>query len=280
MNNKLQSFERNVYSQTGEDGVLEQICKIIGVTQDWCVEFGAWDGKHLSNTYKLMEEGWSGVFIEGSERRYQDLVQTYKDNKKAYPVCAFVNFAGENNLDSLLAKTPIPKDFALLGIDIDGNDYHIWESLTVYKPKVVVIEFNPTIPPHVEFVQPKDMSVNQGNSLKSLVILGKQKGYELVTTTLLNAFFVKKEFFPLFEIADNSPETLFRDRKYLMDVFQLYDGTIMFTGRKKIFWHNVSIKPSFQVVPKIFRVFPSVMSPAKYFFFRVWRKIREYRFLK
>lgn len=280
MNKSLQSFEKNIHSQAGEDGVLEHIFEVIGVSKDWCVEFGAWDGKHLSNTYKLMQEGWSGVFIEGSKKRYQDLIETYKGNSKAYPVCAFVNFEGENNLDNILVKTPIPKDFALLGIDIDGNDYHIWNSLSIYKPKVVVIEYNPAIPPHIEFIQKKDMGVNQGNSLKSLVVLGKEKGYELVTTTLLNAFFVKKEYFSLFEISDNSPETLFRDRRYLMEVFPLYDGTLVFTGRKKVFWHNVSIKHTFQVIPRIFRVFPSVMWPIRYFFFRVWRKVYEYRGLK
>jgi hypothetical protein len=272
-NNPLSAYEKNVHSQTGEDGVLEQILKTLGIQNGWCVEFGAWDGKHLSNTYKLMQEGWSGVFIEGSPLRHVDLMKTYEGNPKAHCICAFVNFEGENNLDGILKKTPIPKDFGVLSIDIDGNDYHIWDSVKAFAPRVVVIEFNPTIPPHVEFVQPKDMNVNQGNSIASLVKLGKQKGYELVAMTTLNAFFVKKDDFAKFNIEDNNPVTMFRDRSRIMDVFQLYDGTLMFTGKQKIFWHGVSIKKSFQPIPKFFRVFPSVMGPVRLFLFKAWRKL-------
>lgn len=269
----LTQFERNVFSQGGEDGILEHVLGVLGIENGWCVEFGAWDGKHLSNTYKLMQEGWSGVFIEGDSDRYKDLCATYSGNKKAHPVLAFVNFEGPNSLDGILSKTSIPKSFGVLSIDIDGNDYHIWASLKKFSPEVIIIEYNPAIPPHVSFVQPKDMRVNQGNSLKALVELGKQKGYELIVTTQTNAFFVKKESYTLFGIENNSPEVLFRDPKYLMDVFQLYDGTLMFTGAKKMFWHNITIPAKFQPIPKVFRIFPSVMSPVRLFLFRVWKKL-------
>jgi hypothetical protein len=275
MNNPLLQYAKNVHSQTGEDGVLEHILKTIGVNKDWCVEFGAWDGKHHSNTHKLMQEGWSGVFIEGSKERHKDLEQTYQGNNKAHCICAFVNFEGENNLDGILRKTPITKDFAVLSIDIDGNDYHIWNSLKEYVPQVIIIEFNPAIPPHVEYIQPKDMSVNQGNGIASLVKLGKEKGYELVAMTSLNAFFVTKEHFSKFAIQDNRPETMFTDKSWLMDVFQLYDGTLMFTGKQKMLWHGVTIKKSFQPIPKVFRVFPSVMGPIRLFFLKLWRKVQE-----
>jgi hypothetical protein len=105
------------------------------------------------------------------------------------------------------------------------------------------------------------------------VKLGKQKGYELVAMTSLNAFFVKKEDFAKFNIADNDPVKMFTDRSRLMDVFQLYDGTLVFTGKQKVFWHNVQIKKSFQPIPRFFRTFPSVMSPVKLFLFKVWKKL-------
>lgn len=267
------NYEKNIHSQSGEDGVLEHILKTLNINKDWCVEFGAWDGKHLSNTHKLMQEGWSGVFIEGDPMRHKDLMYTYQGNNKAHCICAFVNFEGADNLDGILKRTSIPKDFAVLSIDIDGNDYHIWDSLKVYTPKAIVIEFNPSIPPHVEYVQPKDMKVNQGNGIASLVKLGKEKGYELVAMTALNAFFVRKEDFAKFNVPDNSPVTLFRNKNWLMDVFQLYDGTLVFTGKQKMLWHDISLE-RFQPIPKVFRVFPSVMSPLRLFLFKLWRKLR------
>lgn len=273
-NNPLLTYAHNIHSQRGEDGILAHIFDVLGISNGWCVEFGAWDGKHLSNTYALMEKGWSGVFIEGSEKRYQDLVATYGENKNAHPVCAFVNFDGENTLDGILSKTPITKDFDLLSIDIDGNDYHIWDSVKAYNPKVVIIEYNPAIPPHVAYVQPKDMKVNQGNSLLSVVNLGKEKGYELVATTLLNAIFVRKDLFSLFNVGDNSPAAMFSDKRYLIDAFVLYDGTVQYSEGAKVFWHGIPLQ-SEQPIPKIFRTFPSVMGPIKLFFFKVWRKIHN-----
>lgn len=272
-NTWLLDYAKNIYSQKGEDGIIEKIIEVIGEKKDWCVEFGAWDGRFLSNTHNLMQKGWSGVFIEGSKKRYEDLLNTYAGNTNAHCVCAFVDFEGENRLDSILSRTNIPKNFGVLSIDIDGNDYHIWDSLHKYDPRVVVIEFNPSIPLDVPFVQPKNMSVNQGSGLLALVILGKKKGYELICTTTHNAFFVKKELYPLFEISDNSPEVLNEERKGIMQVFQLYDGTLVFTGPQRILWHGIPLK-GFQPIPKIFRVFPSVMGPIRFFFFRIWRKLK------
>jgi len=85
------------------------------------------------------------------------------------------------------------------------------------------------------------MMVYQGSSLLALVELGKQKGYELVATTTFNAFFIRQDLYPLFGIPDNSL-SLMRDDYASMqtDFFQLFDGTLMITGCKKLLWHKVS----------------------------------------
>ena len=119
------------------------------------------------------------------------------------------------------------------------------------------------------------MKVNQGSSLAALVRLGTKKGYELVSVTNLNAIFVRKEYFPAFGIADNSPEALFTDRSCQTSLFSLYDGTIMIAGRDWVGWHGVPIsRRRIQMVPRIFRVFPSVMSLPRLLAFRIWRKVR------
>src|SRR5579872_1690072 len=100
----------------------------------------------------------------------------------------------------MLVGTPIPRDFDLLSIDIDGNDYHAWAAVKTYRPKAVVIEFNPTIPNEVDFVQEPVTHLNHGASLAALVRLAREKGYELVSTTLNNAFFVEQKYFSRFNI--------------------------------------------------------------------------------
>ena len=258
MKNKLSQYAQNKTSQYGEDGVIERIFQIIPKDGDrWCVEFGAWDGKNLSNTYELMtNHGWHGVMIEASSAKFQDLKKTYAGNDKAVLINELVHFEGSGALDNILKKTPIPKNFDLLSIDIDGCDYYIWESLKEYSPKLVVIEFNQTIPSDVEFVQEKRFGVMQGNSLLALTKLGKQKGYELVATTLCNGFFVKKEYFHLFDIADNSITEIWDTEKPAPRMFQLFDGTLALTEGFKLNWsRNYVDRLDLQKVPKFLRHF-------------------------
>jgi len=167
---------RNVHSQKGEDGIIEKILEVLGTKQGWCVEFGAWDGEYLSNTYNLIaNHGFSAVLIEGSAERVGVMTERFRANAKVIPVHAFVGFTPDDGLDKILAATPIPSDFDVLSIDIDGNDYHAWKAVSRYRPKLVVIEFNPTIPSAVEFVQPADMSINQGSSLLSCLCSRKRR---------------------------------------------------------------------------------------------------------
>ncbi len=239
----LNSYEKDVVSQHGEDGVIEKILEVIGDVNNWCVEFGAWDGKHLSNTYNLIHnKNYSAVLIEGDEARFKDLVEANQNNKGVVPVNAFVGASAHDGLDSILAATDIPTDFDLLSIDIDGNDYHVWSAVKKYHPKAVVIEFNPTIPNPVEFVQVLDMSVNQGSSLLSMVNLGKEKNYELVAITKNNAFFVDEKYFPKFEIADNSPDALRSDYSDITYIFNGYDGTVFIRGSGRLKWHHYSLQ--------------------------------------
>lgn len=180
----------------------------------------------------------------------------------------FVSFEGENSLDNILNQTFIPNDFDLLSIDIDGNDYHIWDSLSNYRPTVVVIEFNPMIPSDIYFVQERNNSVNQGNSIRSIVTLANFKGYELIATTQCNVFFVKKEFYSLFDIQDNSIDRMWKGIKSPR-IFQLYDGTILLSDEFVLQWSKINIKKNrLQVIPKFLRFYDITSS------FRV--KIRRY----
>jgi hypothetical protein len=264
----------NVCSQSGEDGILQKIFDVISPANRWCVEFGAWDGKTFSNTHHLMREGgWHGVFVEADPERFRDLLATYQGNPNAHCVNCFVTFKGENSLDHLLSRTDIPRNFDLLSIDIDGNDYHIWESLNDYQPRVVVIEFNPTIPGRVEFVQPRDMRIQQGSAPFSLIQLGKRKGYEPVCITRLNVIFVKADLFKTFHIGNNDLSRLCPAGQPRFHLFQLYDGTFVVGGCTDVLWHGIPIRrEKFQVLPKMFRAYPAEsLGVWKRLLKRVWK---------
>jgi len=231
----VQEHAHNINSQFGEDGVIEKIFEIIPPANRWCVEFGAWDGVYLSNTCHLVRDlGWDGVLIEGSAEKFADLTNNFADLENAHPIHALVGFErGTNSLDDVLATTDCPRDVDLVSIDIDGSDYHVWRSMARYRPRVVVIEFNPSVPNDVVFVQDRDMSIHQGASLAAVVELGKQKRYELVATTNCNAFFVREELFPAFGIEDNSIDAL--RQNVIGRIFHGYDGTV-YTKMRPLQW--------------------------------------------
>src|SRR6185437_9912005 len=120
-----------------------------------------------------------------------------------------------------------------------------------YRPRVVAIEFNFTIPNDIVFIQPRDMSVQQGSSLSALVELAHHKGYKLAAVTLGNAFFVDEEDFGKLGIEEPAPDEVNPDTKYYTRLFQLYDGTIVLNGYQRLLWHNIPMDVSkMQLVPK------------------------------
>jgi hypothetical protein len=269
---RLLDYSSNIYSQTGEDGILLKIMQTLPAQDKWCVEFGAWDGRNLSNTCNLIENhGYSAVLIEGDKNKFQDLLKQHENNNRITALNQFVGFVPTDNLDVLLAKTAIPKDFDFLSIDIDGNDYHAWNAVVSYSPKVVCIEFNPTIPTEIEFVQPADPKINQGASLLALNNLAGRKNYQLVAVTGWNAVFVRSEYFSLFGIANNDPRVLREDVSQVTHIFTGYDGTILMTGRQSLLWHGISFKTRLRQLPKIFRLYPGNYGWFRSKLFRLYR---------
>ncbi|MFP6625297.1 MAG: hypothetical protein VCC20_17605, partial [Myxococcota bacterium] len=122
------------------------------------------------------------------------------------------------NVEILFEEAGVPKDFDLLVIDIDSNDYYVWRAIQSFRPKVVMIEINPWFPPPqlmvIDFhpMNHFDRSDYYGASIQSLQKLGKKKGYELIhhVSDGPNILFVDKKYFPRFGIRDNSPTTLFK----------------------------------------------------------------------
>jgi hypothetical protein len=251
----LRNYRRNVTSEMGEDGIIERLFELIGVQTGWCVEFGAGDGYTSSNSWNLISRhGWRAVLIEGLATRFDALMRQHSERPGVYPLNAYVSLEGENSLDTLLQSTPIPRTFDLLSIDIDGNDWHVWKSLTLYRPRVVLVEFNPSIPNDVVFIQDCDPAVHQGASLRAYVELAKEMGYELAVTTDYNAFFVDAELFPCLGIADNDIDAIHDLGDQETKIFQLFDGSLQLAGCRRLMWHRVEFDTQdIQVLPASMR---------------------------
>ncbi|MDC3019580.1 hypothetical protein OAZ97_00685 [Prochlorococcus sp. AH-736-E15] len=214
--NELLNYRSNIYSQNGEDGIISEILKRLNLDQKkyWCVEFGAWDGMHLSNTFALVQRNnWNAVYIEGDKKKYNDLLCTARKYKNITTVNKFVESDKnhKNSLDNILSRTLLPVDYDLLSIDIDSYDLAI---LNEYKgkPKIIVIEINSSIPPGI--LQWHNGKNFIGNSFSSTLLVAKDKGYTLVCHTG-NMIFVRNDMLSKLALdkeAIKHPERLFSDK--------------------------------------------------------------------
>lgn len=140
--NWIEERAYNVYSQSGEDGVLQAIFSVIRPANEWCLECGASDGLFFSNTRRLIEQGWRGVLIEADQLAFKRLCENsekYADKVR----CIFGKVDDTVRLDGILRSSGAPIDIDLVVIDVDGQDYYLLNSLFRYRPRVVVIEYGP-----------------------------------------------------------------------------------------------------------------------------------------
>lgn len=237
-------FAKTVYSQCGEDGILEKIFEVVPPTTRYVIEFGAGDGVTFSNARRLiLHEGWRGLLIEGDEERAATLARNYAGFPGVRTVRAWV-FPG--NVELLFEENGAPRDLDLLVIDIDSNDYYVWRALHTFRPKVVMIEANLRFPPPqlmvIDFhpMNYWDQTPYHGASVQSYYNLAKKKGYELIYCMQRgpNVFFVDKQYFDRFGIADNSPSKLYRR--------QIQAKTPLIPpGKERLHWDAFDIEKKF-----------------------------------
>ena len=183
-------YRENIYSQNGEDGIIAEILRRLRISNGYVCEFGAADGKYCSNTFALIERGFRGVYIEYDEDLYKSLLDTCQKYPNMLPIRLKVTTEGENTLDNILSRTPIPIDFDVLSIDIDSYDYQIWDSVKKYRPKIVIIEINGGIDPNARDIIPNPWQ--SGTGFWPMRALGESKGYNLICHTG-NLIFVRSD---------------------------------------------------------------------------------------
>jgi hypothetical protein len=184
----LSKYEKKVYSQNGEDGVLEKIFDLINPTNKFFVEFGCGNGSECNTRYLRQFHGFDGLLLDSN----------YESN---LTLNLHKEFITKDNINILFQKYNVPLEFDLLSIDIDGNDFYVWNSLIEYTPRVVVIEYNAAHLPDEDKVILYDEKFRWdrtnyfGASILAYYRLGGKKGYSLVyaENSGVNIFFIRDD---------------------------------------------------------------------------------------
>ena len=197
---RLERSGFKAYSQNDEDGMLAEIFRRIGSTNRLFVEIGVENGLE-NNTLYLLHNGWRGGWIECDDRCIEEIRNAFQEPLADATLRLGHARVDRANVNALISDFRLPREIDLLSIDIDGNDYHVWQAITSVEPRVVVIEYNARFVPPTRWVMPynaahvADRNDYFGASLASFAELGAAKGYALVGCNITgsNAFFVRKD---------------------------------------------------------------------------------------
>jgi hypothetical protein len=196
---RLPHFGAKVYSQNDEDGIIQEIFSRVGFGNRTFVEFGVDNGLE-NNTLKLLLEGWTGLWLEGSEEHVKQIDIKFQDVIASGRLRVQQAFVDRNNINDLI-KPYYSDEIDLISIDIDGNDIYILEALSIIRPRVIAIEYNAKFPPPMSIAQAYNSAHVWGGtdyfgaSLVAITKAAAHKGYSLVgcNITGANAFFVRDD---------------------------------------------------------------------------------------
>lgn len=193
------------HSQTDEDGILLFIFALIGAESRTAVEICAGTGVECNSANLIVNHGWHALLVDGESRNTEIARRFYSTNPDTLIVPPSIRHAwvDRDNVDDLISSSGFSGSIDLLSIDVDGNDYWIWEAITVVIPRVVVIECQPmwggdlsvTVPYDPAFTMSAERPGYHGASLPALVKLGGRLGYRLVGSNRFgfNAFFIRHD---------------------------------------------------------------------------------------
>lgn len=184
----LHLYEARLHSQNGEDGILARLLALVGETNRYFVEFGVGPDARQCNTRLLANTGWDGLWMDCCD--FPKEPRIHRESVTA------------ENINELFAKYRVPDEFDVLSIDIDGNDFWVWNSIDPrYRPRLIIAEYNAAIPPDKSLSIAYDPHHRWGRtdyfgaSLLALTTLAKRCGHTLVycDSTGTNAFFVRSD---------------------------------------------------------------------------------------
>jgi hypothetical protein len=199
----IQEAEFKVFSQWGEDGIIQYLIHHVSIPNKVFVEFGVEDYSEANTRFLLMNNNWEGLVIDADPElpgrlKSQELYWRYN-------LTARVSFITAENINNLIRDSGIHGDIGLLSVDIDGNDYWVWKAIDVISPRIVICEYNSvfgdkhqiTVTYKPDFYKTDHHYSNLcfGASLAAICRLAEEKGYVFVGSNSegCNAFFVRKD---------------------------------------------------------------------------------------
>ncbi|MEY2603359.1 MAG: hypothetical protein QOH31_1133 [Verrucomicrobiota bacterium] len=198
---RLREAELRIFSQFGEDGIIQYLIHHVPIEEETFIEFGVENYREANTRFLLVNNNWRGLIMDGNST----LASTLRDDPLywRHDLNAVSAFITAENINGLIENAGLRGDIGLLSIDIDGNDYWVWQALTVVSPRIVICEYNSLFgwrhPVAVRYRQ--DFNITRahysnlfyGASLSALCHLAKEKGYEFVGSNSAgcNAFFVR-----------------------------------------------------------------------------------------
>jgi hypothetical protein len=222
----LRAAEFTVFSQFGEDGILQFLVQRVPIELEVFVEFGVED-YHESNTrFLLVHDNWRGLVIDGGTTHVEFLRATGLGWR--HHIDAVSAFIDRDNINGLIRAAGIEGDIGVLSVDIDGNDYWVLERIDVVSPRILIVEYNSTFGPEAAVTVPYDPGFVRGDqhpswlywgaSLAALTRLADRKGYALVGGNKAgnNAFFVRRDVLgelPEVGVADAYAPSRFRESR-------------------------------------------------------------------
>jgi hypothetical protein len=201
--NSLSDVEFRVFSQFGDDGIIQWLLNNLEFPNKTFIEFGVEDYRESNTRFLMMNDNWSGFVMDGAQENVSAIIDSeYYWKHELFARSAFIDC---NNINELLSSCPFDREIGILHIDLDGNDYWIWKEIDVICPVLVILEYNSvfgidrsiTIPYDKNFVRTKSHYSNLywGASLRALHQLSEGKGYSFIgcNTAGNNAYFVRND---------------------------------------------------------------------------------------
>lgn len=199
----LGEYEFSVSSQWGEDGIIQFLISKIPIKNKIFVEFGVESYREANTRFLLQNDNWSGLVIDGNEEN----INSVKNSEIywRYSLTAISQFITKDNINGIITGAGISDDIGILSIDVDGNDYWIFEAIECISPRIVIIEYNSLFGKNLKISVPYDekfMRIKRhysglyfGSSIAALTDLARKKGYCLIGSNSAgcNAFFVRKD---------------------------------------------------------------------------------------
>ena len=220
----INSYEFKSFSQFGEDGIIQYLINNLNIKNKFFVEFGVENYDEANTRFLLENDNWSGLLIEADKEKVEEIKK--KDFYWKYNINVMNEFITKENINQILNKSQITKEIGLLSIDIDGNDYWIWNEINAIDPAIVVIEYNARFGPKKNVTVPYDKNFSRSSSKypniyfgASLVALSNlaRKKYSLVGTNRNgnNAFFVKTDLLILNNnIKEKQPHECYHENSF------------------------------------------------------------------